>query len=84
LAAAGTDQEYLVPIRKRCAEWQARLEQDGIDPVTASVIRLAVDGLSLGSLFGMPVPTGDLRRKVLDRLVEMSRGNGDAKRNSNE
>src|SRR5437868_5504139 len=29
LAAAGTDREYLAPIRKRCAEWQSRLENDG-------------------------------------------------------
>lgn len=72
LAAAGTDPQYLEPFRRRHVEWQKRLEQDGIDPVIATIVRLAMDGMCLGSLLGMPVPQGELRRAVIDRLVKMT------------
>jgi AcrR family transcriptional regulator len=76
LAAAGTDRELLEPFRKRILEWQARLENDGIDPAVASVIRLAIDGLCLGALLGIPVPKGEMRKKVLEKLFAMSRCKG--------
>lgn len=71
LAAAGTDPQYLDPFRKRLECWQARLEQDGIDPVTATIVRLAIDGLGMGSCLGMPMPSPKLRRAVIERLFEM-------------
>jgi AcrR family transcriptional regulator len=74
LAAAATDPEYLAPIRARVGEWQKRLENDGIDPAVATIIRLAVDGMCLGKMFNMPVPEGELRTRVLDLLTELSRG----------
>ena len=74
IAAAGTDPQYLEPFRRRLIEWQQRLENDGIDPVDAMIARLAVDGLGLGLLFGMPVPEGELRDAVLERLRSMTRG----------
>ena len=73
LAAAGTDPQYLEPFRKRLTHWQARLESDEIDPATACIVRLAIDGLCLGELLGMPVPSGELRQRVLDKLVAMTR-----------
>lgn len=72
LAAAGTNPRYLDPFRERLIEWQARLEADGIDAATASIVRLAIDGLCLGRLLGVPVPEGDLQRRVLERLVNMT------------
>ncbi len=73
LAAAATDSQYLDPFRKRLVAWQARLEADGIDPAAASIVRLAIDGLCLGQLLGVPVPEGDLRQAVIDALLEMTR-----------
>jgi AcrR family transcriptional regulator len=72
LAAVGTDPQYLEPMRRRFTEWQARIESDGIDPATATIVRLAIDGLCLGTLLGMSVPTGQFRQKVLDRLMAMT------------
>jgi AcrR family transcriptional regulator len=72
LAAAGTDPQYLDPFRQRLGQWQQRLESDGIDAATACIVRLAIDGLCLGELLGMPVPTGQLRQRVLDQLVTMT------------
>ena len=73
LAALGTDPEYLGPLRRRIAEWQERLESDGIDPVTASIVRLAIDGLAVGRLLKVPVPEGELRERVIERLLSMTR-----------
>jgi AcrR family transcriptional regulator len=72
LAAVGTDRHYLEPLLKRVADWQARLESDGIDPATATIVRLAIDGLCMGTLFGAPVPTGELRHRILEKLTEMT------------
>jgi len=72
LAAAGTDPQYLEPIRHRCKEWQARLESDGINPVTATIVRLAIDGLCLCRLMGLPIPEGEMRQRVLDQLSAMT------------
>jgi AcrR family transcriptional regulator len=72
LAAAGTNPRYLDPFRERIVEWQARLEADGIDPATASVVRLAIDGLGLCRLLDLPVPEGDLRQRVMDKLLSMT------------
>jgi len=72
LAAAGTDPQYLEPVRKRFAEWQARIESDANDPVAATIVRLAIDGLCLCRLLGLAVPEGEFRRRVLDRLLSMT------------
>lgn len=72
LAAAGTDPQYLEPFRRRQLEWQEKLAHDGIDPVDATIIRLAIDGLCLGSLLGMPAPDAELRKAVIDRLLAMT------------
>jgi AcrR family transcriptional regulator len=72
LAAAGTDPRYLEPIRAQFEKWQARLDHDGVDPVTATIVRLAADGLALGDLLGLAVPTGERRRLLIDRLLAMT------------
>jgi AcrR family transcriptional regulator len=72
LAAVGTDPQYLDPMRRRFQEWQQRIESDGIDPAVATIVRLAIDGLCLSSMLGMPVPTGELRDAVLGKLHSMT------------
>jgi len=73
LAAAGTDPQYLDPIRERFRVWQTKLQSDGIDPVTAMIVKLAIDGLCLGTLLGLPVPEGQLRHDIVQRLISMTR-----------
>jgi len=73
LAAAGEAPHYLQPFRLRAVEWQRRIENDGIDPVIANIVRLAIHGLCLGEMFGMPVAEGEMKQRVLDRLIEMTR-----------
>jgi len=73
IAASGSDPHLLEPFRKRLGDWQARIESDGIDPVTASIVRLAIDGLCLSTMLGVPVPTGELREKIVARLYQMTK-----------
>jgi AcrR family transcriptional regulator len=73
LAAAATDKRYLDPIRKRAEDWQRRLETDGIDPAAATIVRLAIDGMCLCSMFGFPVPEGELRSQVIEKLLAMTK-----------
>ncbi|HVT87492.1 MAG TPA: TetR/AcrR family transcriptional regulator [Tepidisphaeraceae bacterium] len=72
LAAAGTDPEYLNPFRNRALQWQAKLESDGIDPAIATIVRLAIDALCLQAMLGMPVPQGELRQQVMQKLLAMT------------
>jgi hypothetical protein len=46
---------------------------DGIDPVQATIVRLAADGLWLSALLGLPKLDKNLQGRVLGRLKEMIR-----------
>lgn len=67
LAAFQHDPELLAPLQGRYEGWQERLEASG-DPVAATIVRLAVDGLWLADLFGLAPLDGKLREQVLERL----------------
>jgi AcrR family transcriptional regulator len=72
LAALVADPSLLVAVRKQYGIWQDRVEREGRDPVDATVARLAADGLWLAELLGMGPPTGELRERVLQRLLELA------------
>ena len=71
LAALVADPEVLAVVRERYATWQDRVVTEGGDPVEATVARLAADGLWLADLLGMAPPEGELRERVLARLLEL-------------
>ena len=71
LAALVADPQVLGAVRERHAGWQDRVATEGGDPVDATVARLAADGLWLADLLGIAPPEGDLRRRVLARLVDL-------------
>ena len=55
----------------RFESWQARTEEDGIDTITATIVRLAVDGILYTELIdSKPIPQ-ELRRQIYRRLHEM-------------
>ena len=59
-------------LRDGYRRWQTRLEKDGIDPVAATVVRLAVDGLWFGAMIGVPPLAPRLRKGVLAFLEQLS------------
>ena len=71
LAALVADPAVLAAVRERYAAWQDRIVTEGGEPVDATVARLAADGLWLADLFGMAPPQGELRERVLARLLEL-------------
>lgn len=52
---------------------QSKIEQDKLDPVDASIIRLAIDGLYYSQLLNMAPLQKDLREKVIARLIDMTK-----------
>jgi AcrR family transcriptional regulator len=72
IAALAENPELIEPFRTASHEWQQRTENDGIDPVTATIIRLAVDGMYFSELFDLAPPDSDLRERILNRLIEMT------------
>jgi AcrR family transcriptional regulator len=71
LAALVADPQVLAAVRERHAAWQDRVVTESRDPVDATAARLAADGLWLADLLGIAPPEGDLRKRVLARLLEL-------------
>ncbi len=74
LAAVVTNLSLLEPMRDSAVAMQARLTNDGIDPVLATIVRLAVDGLWMSDLFGVNPLDQNLRTSVLERLHALTMG----------
>jgi AcrR family transcriptional regulator len=71
LAAIATNPSLLSPMQQGFQDWIQLLEKDGINPVTATIVRLAVDGLWMVELFGLAPPNLEMREKVLHALTAM-------------
>jgi AcrR family transcriptional regulator len=73
LAAAAIDPALLDRLRQQEAVWRRQRRGDGIDATTASIVRLAADGLWMNDLFGIEILSQAEREAVLERLREMTR-----------
>lgn len=71
LAALVNNPELLKPARDYYELWQTQLENDQIDPVIATIIRLTTDGLWFSELFGLAPIDPDLRQKVYETLSKL-------------
>jgi AcrR family transcriptional regulator len=71
IAGMAADPTLLEALRDRFAEWQRRVEEDGLAPDLATVVRLAADGLWLAELFGLAPPSRALRAVVAERLLAL-------------
>jgi AcrR family transcriptional regulator len=56
--------------QERFQRWHHRAQQDGLDPVTASLIRSAIDGLWYNEMFGFSLDK-EQRRNLLRRIEEL-------------
>src|SRR5262245_41327974 len=65
--------EKLGPVQEQGARTQADVERDGLDPVLATIIRLAVDGLGLSENFNLMRHDKDMNAKGAARLLAWTR-----------
>lgn len=69
LAAKAVNEKLLDPIRDLYSEWQKEISDDGIDPVKATIIRLATDGLWLSELFDIDQLTEENKKVIYGKLI---------------
>ncbi|MFD1179113.1 TetR/AcrR family transcriptional regulator [Paenibacillus puldeungensis] len=67
-AALFSNPQMLKSMQDEYAVIQEKLADDGIDPVRATIIRLAVDGLWFAEMFGLAPPNGELKQQVIEQL----------------
>lgn len=72
LAAMACEPDLLQPLREAFAGWQHDIEADAVDPVKATIARLAADGLWLCELFGLVDLPAGLRQQVQAELEAMT------------
>ncbi|SEP22791.1 DNA-binding transcriptional regulator, AcrR family [Salinihabitans flavidus] len=75
MAAAASDKALLKPLNDRQTHWRSALNDSGIDPAVAQIIRLAADGLWINDILDVPTLNEDERKAVYAELVRMSYGN---------
>ena len=68
LAAKAINPLLLDPIHEVYAEWQHEIENDGLDPIKATIIRLATDGIWLADLFGIDPIDKDNKELIYETL----------------
>ena len=72
LGALAVDPTLLDPLRQAYARWQSRLEDDGIDPVDATLVRLAVDGWWTSLVLGLQPLPRSVAAKIRHRLTSLT------------
>ena len=73
LAAAVTNPCLCEPVRERSRIQHQALLAEVQDPVLATIIHTAGDGLWLGGMFGIAMPDAGMQGRVVARLIEMSK-----------
>ncbi|MFD0414414.1 TetR/AcrR family transcriptional regulator [Streptomyces sp. NPDC127108] len=72
LLAAANGPEVLDILQERYRTWQARLEQDGLPPGVATLVRMAVDGWWTARLLGLADPKGEDHRRLRRLLTDLT------------
>lgn len=79
IAAVLYNPQLLEPNRQSYETRQSLIEQDGIDPVLANIIRLAVDGLWFSELLAFAPPHESLKAQLMEALLALTTGKYDLK-----
>jgi AcrR family transcriptional regulator len=72
--AWANDPSLLKLVQERYSAWRVRLEHDGLDPIVASLVRIAADGLWQADGLGLSPPRGRSRRALLQKIDALTRG----------
>lgn len=71
-AALSVDPDLLRPLRDRYRYWQNRLENDGLHPAFATVLRMACEGMWFCEVLNLGPPDEVIRRQATDILIHLS------------
>lgn len=75
VASLFTDPVFLSKVDKEYQELHDEMAKDGLDEVEAAIIRLAIEGLWYSGIFNVGQLNNELKQKVIERLLEMTRNN---------
>ncbi|HLR03556.1 MAG TPA: TetR/AcrR family transcriptional regulator [Virgibacillus sp.] len=73
MAAAAVNRELLEPVQDAYDLWQKRINEDQLDPIDSTILRLAVDGLWFSEIFDLSPLEKDHRQRVLERLITLTK-----------
>lgn len=73
LAAKAVNPKLLGPIREVYSEWQDDIMEDGLDPIMATIIRLAADGIWLADLFDINPIEDEHKELIYEQLRKWTR-----------
>lgn len=82
-AALHSFPELLMIVREQNMRCQTGVENDGLDPVLATIIRLATEGLWLAEVLDVMRLEPETKRAVVARLMEWTKASASAPRNDN-
>ena len=57
-------------VRQHAEDWQRQIENDGLDPVVASIVRYAGEGLMFTDMWGLPLPSNF--DAIVRRLLQLA------------
>lgn len=70
LMAVALKPDLLEPIKQAYEHWQTKVENDGLDPTEATILRLAIDGLWMNKLMGLSKFDEKLLHRVFKRMIQ--------------
>lgn len=72
IAAIALNPQLLAPLRAQYELWIQALEADGLPVADAHIVRLAMDGLWLTTLIGLPIPGPEQQDQIKARLLQFA------------
>jgi len=73
MAAAVVNKDLLEPVQDAYEQWQQRINDDEMDAINSTILRLAVDGLWFSEIFGLAPLEKEHRQHVLERLIDLTK-----------
>jgi hypothetical protein len=59
-------------MRQRYTDWQQQIENSGLDPARATLVRLVVDGLWFLEMHHYAPPNGQQREQIVDLIMQLT------------
>ena len=59
-------------MRRKYVDWQQKVENNGLDPARATLVRLAVDGLWFAEMHHYAPPNAQQRAHIIDLIFQLT------------